>query len=136
MSPYALLQEIYQEDKWKMLVCCIFLNLTQRKQVDQIRDIFFELYPTPHRASHANYEFLKSLLTPLGLSEKRAKTIIRFSKEWLEKDWKEPIELYGIGKYGQDSWEIFQKGNLEVEPKDGVLIKYLNWKKTQNQLHD
>jgi methyl-CpG-binding domain protein 4 len=48
-------------------------------------------------------------------------------------DWSEPSELYGIGKYGQDSWEIFQKGNLDVEPTDGVLNKYLAWARTQPQ---
>jgi len=136
MSPFVLLQEIYQKDPWKMLICCIFLNLTQRKQVDGIRDLFFEMYPTSERATKANHEFLKSFLTPLGLSEKRAKTIVRFSKEWLEKDWKEPIELHGIGKYGQDSWEIFQKGNINVEPKDGVLIKYLDWRRNQEKIDE
>ena len=31
-----LLQEIYQPDGWKMLTCCMLLNLTNRKQVDTI----------------------------------------------------------------------------------------------------
>ena len=30
-----------------------------------------------------------------------------FSEEFLRKDWKYPIELYGIGKYGNDSYRIF-----------------------------
>ena len=33
-----LLQEIYQSDGWKMLTCCMLLNLTNRRQVDVIRD--------------------------------------------------------------------------------------------------
>jgi hypothetical protein len=39
--------------------------------------------------------------------------------------------LYGIGKYANDSWQIFQLGNLQVEPTDGVLKKYLEWAKTK-----
>ncbi len=27
--------------------------------------------------------------------------------EYLTKDWKSPIDLYGIGKYGDDSYRIF-----------------------------
>ena len=42
-----LLQEIYQDDGWKMLTCCMLLNLTNRKQVDTIRDELFKKYPTP-----------------------------------------------------------------------------------------
>ena len=33
-----LLQEIYQDDGWKMLVCCMLVNLTDRRQVDTIRE--------------------------------------------------------------------------------------------------
>ena len=35
------------------------------------------------------------------------------------------IELYGIGKYGSDSYEIFFKQNYAVEPTDKELIRYL-----------
>ena len=41
-----ILQEIYQDDGWKMLTCCMLLNLTNRKQVDTIRDELFK--STPH----------------------------------------------------------------------------------------
>ena len=30
-----------------------------------------------------------------------------FADEYLTKDWKYPIELHGIGKYGNDSYRIF-----------------------------
>jgi hypothetical protein len=69
----------------------------------------------------------------LGFKNKRTRTIQRFSKDWVELDWIEPKELYGIGKYAQDSWEIFRKGNLNVDPTDGVLNKYLDWAKTQDK---
>ena len=34
-------------------------------------------------------------------------------------------ELYGIGKYAKDSWEIFQNNNMSVNPTDKVLQEYL-----------
>jgi len=33
--------------------------------------------------------------------------VLVFTDEFLEKDWNYPIELYGIGKYGNDSYRIF-----------------------------
>jgi len=34
-------------------------------------------------------------------------------------------ELYGIGQYAEDSWNIFQLGNLTNLSNDKVLAKYL-----------
>ena len=119
-----LLQDIYKNDPWKMLVCCIMLNLTTRKQVDKVRHKLFKKYPTPQDMSVADYEELSKLLMPLGMQYKRAATLMRFSKEYIE-GFADPIDLYGIGKYAKDSWEIFQNNNLNVQPNDKVLNLYL-----------
>ena len=119
-----LLQEVYQDDAWKMLVCCILLNLTKRTQVDIIRDELFTLYPTPNKMKNANVDKLAKLLQPLGLYNRRAKSLKRFSEDWI-KGFKSVDELYGIGQYAKDSWEIFQNDNLNVNPTDKVLLKYL-----------
>lgn len=126
-SPFLLLQEIYREHPWRMLVCCIMLNCTSRKQVDQVRDKFFSLFPGPYEASRADLTEMAEVISTLGFKNKRANIIKRFSSDWINLEWTEPNELYGIGKYGQDSWEIFQKGNLSVSPTDGVLSLYLTW---------
>ncbi len=130
-SPYSLLQEIYNEHPWRMLVCCIMLNCTSRKQVDQVREEFFSKYPDAVDAELADPIEMAELIALLGFKNKRTNTIKRFSNDWMTLEWSEPSELYGIGKYGQDSWEIFQKGNLAVSPNDGVLNTYLDWAKTQ-----
>lgn len=132
-SPYLLLQEIYNEHPWRVLVCCIMLNCTSRKQVDRVRDEFFKRYPDPIKAESADSSEMAELIAPLGFKNRRTNVIRRFSSDWLTLDWQEPKELYGIGKYAQDSWEIFMKGNLDVEPTDGVLKKYLDWARTQEQ---
>ena len=130
-SPYVLLQEIYNEHPWRMLVCCIMLNCTSRKQVDRVREEFFSKYPDAVDAELADPIEMAELIALLGFKNKRTNTIKRFSNDWMTLEWSEPSELYGIGKYGQDSWEIFQKGNLAVSPNDGVLNTYLDWAKTQ-----
>ena len=119
-----LLQDIYKNDPWRMLVCCIMLNLTTRKQVDKIRHKLFKKYPTPEDMSVADYEDLSTILMPLGMQHKRAVTLMRFSKEYID-GFVDPINLYGIGKYAKDSWEIFQNNNLNVQPTDKVLNLYL-----------
>ncbi len=133
VSPYLLLQELYNEHPWRVLICCIMLNCTSRKQVDRIREDFFKKYPDPNRAVAANDEEMEEILAPLGFRNRRTLAIKRFSNDWVNLEWKEPKELYGIGKYAQDSWDIFYKGDLLVEPTDGVLKKYLDWARQQKE---
>lgn len=126
-SPLNLLQEIYREDPWKMLICCIFLNQTSRKQVDQIRENFFLKYPDPKTAIAADDTEMAEMIKILGFKNVRTKRIKRFSEQFITKSWLNPIELHGIGQYAQDSWDIFQKYDFSVNPTDGVLKKYLAW---------
>ena len=119
-----LLQEIYQSDGWKMLVCCMLLNLTNRKQVDTIRDELFKKYPTPKEMMDASHRELANILKPLGLYNRRA-TSLRLMSVGYINGFKSVDELYGIGQYAKDSWEIFQNNNMNVEPTDKVLQEYL-----------
>ena len=86
-SPQNLVQEPYFGDEWKVLVCCILLNLTTHRQVRKVLPTLFKRYPAPDFMVLADEENLRQLLLPLGLSNKRAKTLIRFSREYLIADW-------------------------------------------------
>ena len=119
-----LLQEIYQSDGWKMLTCCMLLNLTNRRQVDVIRDELFKRYPTPKDMMNADESELAKLLQPLGLYNRRAKSLKKMSEGYV-KGFNSVDELYGIGQYAKDSWEIFQNNNRKVNPTDKVLQEYL-----------
>ena len=119
-----LLQEIYQDDGWKMLTCCMLLNLTNRKQVDTIRDELFKKYPTPHDMMKAKHSDLANILKPLGLYNRRAKSLRKMSEGYVG-GFKSVDDLYGIGQYAKDSWEIFQNNNMNVNPTDKVLQEYL-----------
>ena len=119
-----LLQEVYKEDPWKMMVCCILLNLTKRQQVDIVREELFRRYPTEYDMIEANEKELSELLKPLGLYNKRAKTLIKFSWGWIN-GFNDIKELYGVGQYARDSWDIFQNNNMNIKPDDKVLQEYL-----------
>ena len=127
-SPWNLVQEPYFGDDWKILVCCILLNLTTHKQVRKVLPILFKKYPHPDFMVLAEEEDLRKILVPLGLSNKRAKTLIRFSREYLTADWQSAKDLYGCGKYADDAWHIFCKGDWEkVAPRDHALNYYYTY---------
>lgn len=135
MSPFELLQEIYHDDPWKSQVCCILLNCTRRVQVDGVRAELFKRYPNAVAMSQADPQELSELIRPLGFYNRRAKALIRFSTEWSGLNWQHPRELYGIGQYAADSWDIFYNNRIDIEPKDGVLVKYILWKRTKRSTH-
>jgi len=127
-SPYKLIQEDLYDDPWKVLVACVFCNLTRRNTAEPLLWQFFSDYPTPFAASSADIKQLENLLKPIGLSSRRAKTLKKMSSEYISIDWKEPIELYGIGKYGNDAWKIFCTNDWKsVTPKDHALSWYHTW---------
>ena len=119
-----LLQEIYLTDPWKMLVCCMLVNLTNRIQVDTVRDKLFNVYPTPQDMMRAKHSDLVDIIKPLGLYNTRADRLIKMSEGYV-KGFKSVDELYGIGRYAKDSWDIFQNKNNNVKPTDKVLQEYL-----------
>lgn len=127
-SPFNLVQESLYDNPWKLLVATIFLNKTNGKLAIPILWKFFEKYPTPLETTTAKWQDISELLQPLGLHNLRAKTIITFSKEYLRKDWRYPIELHGIGKYGNDSYRIFCVNEWKnVRPQDHKLNFYHKW---------
>lgn len=132
VSPFLLLQEIYHPDEWKVMVCCIFLNKTNRAQVDKIREAFFARWPKPESVREDDFDEMSSMLKPLGLYNVRSKTIIRFSKEYVAGNWNDIADLPGIGKYARDSYSIFFENVIVENPADHVLKDYVKW---YNQLH-
>ena len=119
-----LLQEIYRSDPWKMLVCCILLNLCKRTTVDRVRNELFEKYPTPEKMAYADEDYLIKLFIPLGVQKRRTKLIKKMSGQFVN-GFNKVTELAGIGVYANDSWEIFQNNNYDVKPTDKVLKEYL-----------
>uniref|UniRef100_U3KGW0 Methyl-CpG-binding domain protein 4 n=1 Tax=Ficedula albicollis TaxID=59894 RepID=U3KGW0_FICAL len=127
-SPFNLIQETLFHDPWKLLIATIFLNKTAGKMAIPVLWEFLKKYPSPEVARAADWKEMSELLKPLGLYELRAKTIIRFSGEYLSKAWRYPIELHGIGKYGNDSYRIFCVNEWkEVQPQDHKLNVYHTW---------
>lgn len=144
-----LLQEVLLEghpwgatEQWRMLVGCVFLNQTSRKQADGVWPAFFERWPGPYQLADADEEELAELvamLRPLGLQHRRAAGLVKLATAWtllLEHrgtcvetvplaDW-ELRELPGIGDYAIDSYAIFVRDELDRQPQDKELRKHLD----------
>ncbi len=133
-SPFNLIQESLYHDPWKLLVATIFLNKTGNKVALPALWQFFEKWDSAERCVEADPTEIEDVIKRLGLQEKRSKILIRFSREYLTKDWRYPIELHGVGKYGNDSFRIFCVGEWrEVTPSDHKLSDYHQWL-TENQV--
>ncbi|XP_064606551.1 LOW QUALITY PROTEIN: methyl-CpG-binding domain protein 4-like [Liolophura sinensis] len=127
-SPYNLVQESLFMILGKLLVATVFLNKTTGKAALPILWDFFKKWPTAEATRKANWQEIADLIQPLGLQQKRAKMLIRFSDDFLTKDWRYPIELHGIGKYGNDSYRIFCINEWKhVKPSDHKLNLYHAW---------
>ena len=109
MSDKLLLQEVHSNSPWKMMVCCILLNQTNRRQVDRVIDELFARWPYSSIMagieSKSETQELVDVLRPLGFQRRRATTLIRFSRDWCQG--KLMAECYGIGPYALDSFRIF-----------------------------
>lgn len=125
MSREILIQEDYLDDPWKMLVCCILLNQTNNKQVRPVLSSVFELIPNPLSAIGCDAEVLATVIKTTGFQNIKASRIKKLSQKWND-GFSDVSELPGIGKYGKDSWEIFIRGNLSVDPTDKKLRAYLD----------
>lgn len=123
-----LLQEILAHDPYRLLVGCVLLNVTTRRQADRVWPDLFCCYPTAAAMSRADPEELAALLRPLGCHRKRAETLRRLA-HWVAlrppAGAEDVLRYPGCGKYASDSWAIFREGRLDVEPNDGVLVSRL-----------
>lgn len=129
---FGLIQERYWPDEWKMLVCCLCLNLTTRRQMEPVVEQLFLRWPTARDLAAADPQDVSSMTVSLGMQHKRARTLIRFSQEYLQ-GYDDVRDLHGVGKYAEDSHRIFALGLWrDVRPTDGALTKY--WRHL-HQLH-
>lgn len=130
-SPYGLIEEYLYQDPWKLLVACMLLNVTSGLQVRKVIWRLFDIWPTAEAAAGATDDTLvvvEKLIQPLGLFRKRTIAIKRFSQEYLEAEWLDPIELHGIGQYASDAYFMFCRGNWQdVDPSDKDLLRYQQW---------
>ena len=110
---------------WQHMVGVIMLNLTGRKQVKKVLPKFLSRWPNPQSLLHATSRQIEDVIEPLGMKKVRAERLYRMSEQFLDWDGEDATELYGIGKYGSDSYRLFFKNELPEDVGDHELQRYV-----------
>ena len=116
---------------WQHMVGVICLNQTGRKKVKKVLPKFFEKFPTAIDLLQSDKDTIAEMLKDLGMKNIRAHRIWRMSEEYLGWDGEDATELFGIGKYGSDSYRIFYKNEVPDNIQDKELKRYVKeetWK--------
>jgi len=103
----------------------IMLNQTGRKPVKTVFPVFMDRWSHPFEFLKATEQQVKDVIWPLGMVNVRYKRLKGMTKDFLTWNYEDATMLYGIGKYGSDSYEIFFKQNYNVRPTDKELLRYL-----------
>lgn len=137
ISPYSLIQEHLRDQPWRLLVAVIMLNQTSARQARPVWEEFFKIWPTPYyvwsndpKQIEQTLSRMREVLRPIGFQNRRAERIWKMTEQFIFTwDGVDPLDLYGIGKYGADSYNIFVKGNIVEDVQDKELRNYVNWAK-------
>ena len=113
------------ETVWQHMVGVICLNQTGRKQVKKVLPEFFDRWPTPESLLRSRIVDIEEVIAPLGMRHIRAKRIYRMSIDFLNWNGDDATELYGIGKYGSDSYRLFYKKEVPENVGDHELKRYI-----------
>ena len=114
------------DNVWQHMVGVICLNQVDRKQTKPVLTELFKRYPTAHSLLRGcTIPMLEDLLQPLGMQSVRAKRIYKMSIQIENWNGEDATELYGIGKYGSDSYQIFYKNKIPANVEDKELRRYI-----------
>ena len=113
------------DNVWQHMVGVICLNCTNRKQVKRVLPKFFAKWPTPDQLLQATKEEIKQVIETLGMKNIRAERLYRMSEQFQNWDGEDAADLYGIGKYGSDSYRLFYKNEIPEDVGDHELKRYI-----------
>ena len=114
------------ESKWQHMVGVICLNQTNRKQVKRVLPVLFSVAPTPIHFLNTTEKTIKNIIQPLGMLNIRYNRLKRMTKDFLTWDEEDATMLYGIGKYGSDSYRLFYKNEIPENVGDHELKRYID----------
>tara|TARA_R100000655_G_scaffold109382_1_gene163715 strand:- start:241 stop:675 length:435 start_codon:yes stop_codon:yes gene_type:complete len=112
--------------RWQHMVAVICLNQTGRKKVKKVLPAFFNKFPDPSSLLQSDRDTIADMIKTLGMHNVRAQRIWRMTEDYLKWDGEDATRLFGIGKYGSDSYEIFYKNNIPENIQDKELKKYVD----------
>ena len=127
MEPMREDRMVQQQVKnlWQHFVGVICLNQTGRIQVKRVLPVFFKKWPTAKSYLKSNKQDVITVIRSLGFYNKRENTIRKMTEDFMSWNKEDATKLYGIGKYGSDSYELFYKKRLPDNVGDHELKRYI-----------
>ena len=113
------------DNVWQHMVGVICLNCTGRKQVKKVLPVLFAVAPTPVHFLNTSEKTVKTIIESLGMVNIRYNRLFRMTKDFLTWDGEDATVLYGIGKYGSDSYRLFYKKEVPDNVGDHELKRYV-----------
>ena len=110
---------------WQHFVGVICLNQTGRVQVKRVLPEFFKKWPTAESFLKSKKEDVIEVIRSLGFYNRRENSIRKMTQDYLTWDGNDATMLYGIGKYGSDSYRLFYKNEIPEDIGDHELQRYV-----------
>ena len=116
---------------WHLLVGCMMLNRTERRQAWRALDALFDLAQGPEGLAAVPDDALRKILQPCGFGERRLTALRALTEDWLEGV---PLaDIRHVGRYALASHAIFCRGE-RPDPEtvqDGQLRLFLEDEKRE-----
>ncbi len=140
MSPFGLIEELFQNNPWRLLISTILLNRTYREQVDFIMHRLLDKYGDSKSMESAQSNIISDIIRPIGIRYRRAETLIRFSREYnclivrnndpFKLTYDDIMGLYGCGEYAAQAYIIFIRKEYDnISVSDHALQYYVDYKR-------
>ena len=113
------------DNTWQHFVGVICLNCTGRKQVKKVLPVLFSVAPTPIHFLNTSEKTVKRIIESLGMVNIRYNRLLQMSNDYLTWDGEDATMLYGVGKYGSDSYRLFYKNEIPSNIGDHELNRYV-----------
>ena len=113
------------DNTWQHFVGVICLNCTGRKQVKKVLPVLFSVAPTPVHFLNTSEKTVKRIIESLGMVNIRYNRLLQMSNDYLPWDGEDATMLYGVGKYGSDSYRLFYKNEIPSNIGDHELNRYV-----------
>ena len=85
---------------------CYMSKSNRTKKVKKILPEFFKKFPNAWKLLLSDTDTIADMLKDLGMKNVRANRIWRMSCDFINWDGEDATKLFGIGKYGSDSYRI------------------------------
>lgn len=106
-----MIQDMYRNNKWKMLMCCIMLNRSKGGVVKKVAPNFFDEFESALSVINGDKDLMTKIIQPLGLQNERVNRMKDLS-EWFINNKKvvtsdDLLGAPGVGDFTIESWSVF-----------------------------